>query len=172
MNFVPSFPVVRFKLPHCLVSSKIIGKQENLQLFMSEKSLELPSTSFVGNSQIIEISRNKCWKKRQQLHDCFYMQKKSADLSFEYIEEWLVNVAKIVSALKLSFIWSKDFYSFFYVIMGLGTWKAKKQLLLFTLLMTHWKRGSSLFFLPLLKGQLELYQVKKEYKFWKKIFVI
>lgn len=86
---------------------------------MCEKSLELSSTYFAGNSQINEISHNKCWKKRQQLHDYFYMQKKKriADLSFDYIEEWLVNVAKIVSALKLSFIWSKK--TFIHLLMWL-----------------------------------------------------
>lgn len=76
LDFIPSFPVVRYKLPHCSVPSKITGKQEKLQLFMCEKSLELSSTYFAGNSQINEISHNKCWKKRQQLHDYFYMQKK------------------------------------------------------------------------------------------------
>lgn len=76
LNFIPGFPVVRYKLPHCSVPSKITGKQEKLQLLVSEKSLELSSTYFAGNSQINEISCNKCWKKRQQFHDCFYMQKK------------------------------------------------------------------------------------------------
>lgn len=44
-------------------------------------------------------------------------KKRIADLSFDYIEEWLVNVAKIVSALKLSFIWSKK--TFIHLLMWL-----------------------------------------------------
>lgn len=153
LNFISSFSVVRYKLLHCSVPSKITGKQGNLWLFMSEKSLELSSTYFARNYEINEISCNKCWKKRQQLHDCFYMQKKFAEYSFDCIEEWLVNVAEIVSALKLNFLWSKKiFILFLNVIMVLVMWKAKKQLLLFTLLMIHSNRGSSLFFLSLLKG--------------------
>lgn len=51
--------------------------------------------------------------------------------------------------------------------MGVGTWKAKKHYLLFTLLMIYLKRGSSLFFLSLLKGGLELYQFVKKIKILK-----
>lgn len=110
--------------------------------------LTLQETMKLMKFHVINVGR-----KGSNYMTAFTCKKKIVEYSFDCIEEWLVNVAETVSALKLNFLWSKKiFILFFNVIMVLGTWKAKKQLLLFTLLMIHSHRGSSLFFLPLLKG--------------------
>lgn len=75
VNFISTFSVCRYKLPHCSVPSKITGKQGKLQLFMSEMSSKVTKGIFCRKDYQMSFMKfcvDKRWKKRQQLHDYIF----------------------------------------------------------------------------------------------------